>query len=96
MKPLFVEERAGSDIEEITNYYEDIQNGLGVEFQSVLKDAFLVIRQTPDAFGYDSLTKCRTYKIKRFSHIVHYRHEEQGIYVMAVVHEKRLPGFWLS
>lgn len=95
MKPLFVEARAGQDIEKITEYYEECRSGLGIEFQFALKRAFLVVRRFPDAFGWDMLTRCRTYKIKKFPHIIYYRHETDGIYVMAVVHEKRRPGFWL-
>ncbi len=95
MKPLVVEQRAADEIDEIVNYYEDTQEGLGIAFQLALKSAFQVIRRSPDAFGYNTLTKCRTYKLKRFPHIVHYRHEEHAVLVMAVAHPKRQPGYWL-
>jgi len=94
MKTLIVEFRAGREVEEIVEYYEAKEHGLGVAFQSHLKSAFLSIRRSPEAFGHDSVTGTRTYRLKRFPHIVHYLIEEHEIVVMAVAHPKRKPGYW--
>lgn len=94
MKSLIVESRASREVEEIVDYYEERQHGLGLVFQSNLKAAFLSIRRSPEAFGHDSVTETRTYRLKRFPHIVHYLIEEHEIVVMAVAHVRRRPGYW--
>ncbi len=94
MKTLVVELRASKDVEEIVDYYEAIQDGLGIAFQAHLKSAFLTIRRFPEAFGHDLVTGTRTYKLKRFPHVVHYLIEEHEIVVMAVAHVRRRPGYW--
>jgi hypothetical protein len=40
MKTLIVELRAGREVEEIVEYYEAKEHGLGVAFQTHLKSAF--------------------------------------------------------
>lgn len=96
MKSLIIELRASLEVEGIVDYYEAIQKGLGVAFQTHLKQAFRSIRRSPEAFGHDSVTETRTYRLKRFPHIVHYLIEEHDIVVLAVAHPKRKPGYWLK
>ena len=94
MKPLMVTLRASEEIAEIVEYYESNQVGLGAEFQSVLKRAFLAIRRTPDAFAFDGVSETRKYTMKRFPYAIYYLHEETCIEVLAVGHQRRKPGYW--
>lgn len=96
MKPLFVEFRASEEIHEISTYYEEQREGLGIEFQIALKSAFLRICRSPDAFRFNDITKTRMYQLKRFPHIVHYQQLEASIAVVAVAHPKRCPGYWMK
>lgn len=96
MKSIVVELRASIEVEGIIEYYETMQQGLGVAFQHRLRLAFRSIRRSPEAFGHDSVTGTRTFRIRRFPHIVHYLIEEPTIVVLAVAHPKRKPGYWLK
>ena len=95
MKPVFVTLRASEEITEIANYYEQHRVGLGDEFQDQLKNTFMAIRRTPDAFAYDKISETRKHALRKFPYIVHYLHEAELIEVVAVAHQRRKPGYWL-
>ncbi len=94
MKLLVVSLRASTETEDIVDYYEDKRPGLGTEFTSHLKKAFLAIRRTPDAFAYNAATETHLYSMKRFPFNIHYLQDADSIYVVAIAHQRRKPGYW--
>lgn len=96
MKPLMVTLRASEEIAEIEDYYELRRAGLGVDFQTQLKRAFLAIRRTPDAFAIDLVSETRMHVMRRYPYVVHYLHEATWIQVVAVAHQRRKPGYWMK
>jgi len=84
---------AEAELSEAASFYESRLVGLGTSFSAEVKTSVGFIRAYPDA-GSPLGSKLRTVVIKRFPYSVIYRREEQIIYVVAVAHHRRRPGYW--
>ena len=78
---------------EAIDYYEVCQAGLGQDFYTEVNSAIGRIRDLPEAWPvFDGdVRRCLTY---RFPYGVLYSIEEDGIFVLAVMHLKRSPDYW--
>jgi plasmid stabilization system protein ParE len=74
-------------------YYEDRQAGLGWEFVADLEDCIDAAREFPDS-GAPWLTGTRRLLFRRFPFALVYLHEESGIDIVAVAHQRREPSYW--
>ena len=75
-------------------YYENCQLGLGRRFSLVVESAVQDIEKTP--FRYSVLLKpFRRYLLQKFPYAIIYSIEPDHIYIAAVAHTKRKPGYWL-
>ncbi len=80
-----IEERALDDIQQGFDYYEQVQNGLGVRFNNAIFQAFDTPRRNPYyQVRYD---KFRCFLVKKFPYLIHYEVNEadQVIDVFAVI-----------
>jgi plasmid stabilization system protein ParE len=91
-----IEERALNDIQQGFDYYEEIQVGLGVQFNNAVFHAFDVLVRNPYyQVRYD---KFRCLLVKRFPYMIHYEVNEtnQVIDVFAVINTNLDPkANWL-
>ena len=91
-----IEERALDDIQQGFDYYEQVQNGLGVRFNNAIFQAFDTLRRNPYyQVRYD---KFRCLLVKRFPYMIHYEVNEtdQVIDVFAVINTNLDPkANWL-
>ncbi len=84
---------AREEIREAYDYYEGRKQGLGHEFSVEVANAVEKLKAHPSRYPkIDAATrKCRT---NRFPYAVLYRVEDDSIIVVAVMHQKRRPGYW--
>jgi len=86
---------AAAELREAAVFYEDCREGLGQEFLADVEASFDAIARRPDLWR--RLTgRFRRCLVHRFPYGVIYAVEDDVVYVAAVMHLKRKPGYWES
>lgn len=94
MKPVRFHPEADAELLAAIVYYEGQRPGLGVDLRLEVEAAVDLVRQNPQLFTVrptDGLRKC---PVRRFSYAVDYLELEAEIWIAAVAHQKRRPGYW--
>ena len=86
---------AKSEIRQAALFYEDCRKGFGQEFLDSIESAFEQIHQHPTVWRILK-GRFRRYLLQRFPYGVIYALDEEVIYIAAVMHLKRKPGYWVS
>ncbi len=84
---------AAEEAREAVSYYEDIRVGLGTDFQAELEAALRRIRDNPLLYAAESGT-IRVCPLQRFPYSVFYEDQTDRVWVAAVGHHRRRPGYW--
>jgi hypothetical protein len=84
-----------NEIEKSYQWYESRAQGLGEDFLNELESAFRIIKEIPDTWPLISKNH-RRYLLDRFPFGVIYQKNKNSIYVLAVMHLSRKPGYWLK
>jgi len=94
---LKIDTDALSDIQEITNWYNEQLPGLGTRFQKQVKSQINSLKLNPH--GYSTrYVDVHCMLIKKFPFLVHFTIDEIKflIEVFAVIHTSRNPKIWLE
>ena len=86
---------AKEEIHAAIRFYELNQPGLGAEFFYALEQAFSQIEQQPQLWKPDAQGR-RQFLMKRFPFKLIYKYQEGSLFILAVAHMARRPGFWKS
>lgn len=92
---VFLDPEANLEIRQAAEFYEDCHQGLGQEFLDAVDLAFDHIQQHPRTWR-TLKGRFRRYLLQRFPYGLIYAVEGQTIFVAAVMHLKRKPGYWVS
>lgn len=92
---LRVDAEARDEIREAGCFYEDGRPGLGSAFLDAIEFAFTQIRKHPLTWRRFH-GRFRRYLLQRFPFAVIYAIEPDCIYVAAVMHLHRQPGYWVA
>jgi plasmid stabilization system protein ParE len=76
-------------------WYEEQAVGLGEDYLSELESAYEAILEFPDTWPKFQ-RNFRRFLLGKFPFSVIYRSKGNSIYVVAVMHNHRKPGYWLS
>jgi hypothetical protein len=84
-----------SEIKASYNWYQEQAAGLGDDFIAELESAYETIEELPETWpkfqkGF------RRYLLARFPFSVIYKVSNDYIYVVAVMHNSRKPGYWVG
>lgn len=91
---ILTETDAILDIQEIIDYYDEQQTGLGEKFESTLNKHLLILQKNPFfQIRYDDV---RCIPLKKFPFMVHFTiHEaDKLVIIRAVFHASRNPENW--
>ena len=83
------------EIRQAALFYEDCRDGLGQEFLDAVESAFEQIQRHPQVWRVLK-GRFRRYLLQQFPYGLIYAVEEETIFVAAVMHLKRKPGYWVS
>lgn len=86
---------AKREFDEARDYYNQQQPGLGAEFQEAVKDSLRRLREWPES-GAVELQDVRRAVLRRFPYKLLYAIRPDHVYVLAVAHQHRQPGYWLA
>ncbi|MDC0936268.1 type II toxin-antitoxin system RelE/ParE family toxin [Pirellulales bacterium] len=99
MRPRVLAE-AEAEILSAMLYYEDRQEGLGLDFCVRVSDAMAAIGRNPQRYPvYEGKQSSRTFRrapVERFPFIVVYQVRADETLVVAIAHSSRNPGYWES
>ena len=93
---LVQSQEAEAELVAARNYYESKVGGLGDRFITAFTSTIESIRATPDSFARYRRTDLRSVQISGFPYSVFYLHELGTVWIIAVAHHQRRPGYWLS
>lgn len=94
MKPVIFQNEAAVEFEEDMAWYEKRQAGLGIDLQSEVESTIERIRRDPSLGMRYRKTPFQFIRVKRFPYVVYFRELEEAIWVIAIAHGRRKPGYW--
>ena len=86
---------ARNELLQAASFYENNREGLGRDFLSAAQIGTNFINIYPEA-GRIIKKPYRRLLIKRFPYGIIYRQTKNCIYIVAVMHLKRRPGYWIE
>ncbi len=98
MKVLSLHREALRDLAESARFYEQSGNReIAVAFVEQVQITLALVESDPRRFprvlGYSQAQKCR---VKGFPHSIYYINQQKKIWVLAIAHGRRQPGFWVE
>lgn len=93
MKHVVIHPEAKREMIAAALFYEERSSGLGRLFLDEVERGFLRIAERPEAWSILS-SPYRRCLLTEFPYGIIYRNESQRIYVLAVMHLRREPGYW--
>ena len=94
MKPVFVHEDAKTEWDHAIAYYEAKVRGLGLDFHGRVERAIQKIQRNPQIWPRHRDPRFRKYLMERFPYLIFYMERAEDIWIVAVAHAKRRPGYW--
>lgn len=87
LEPAFIE------LNEAIEFYNSKSPNLGAEFFEEVKNTLLLVSKYPEIWSPFS-QNTRKAQIKRFPFNIIYTSSPDKIFVIAIAHQHRKPGFW--
>lgn len=84
---------AEKEFNEAIDHYEEIESGLGYDFALEVHSAINRSVNFPKAWGVLE-GDVRRSLVRRFPYGILYSEERDGIFIVAVMHLHRKPGYW--
>ena len=81
------------EIKSSYEWYESQAEGLGEDFLKELESAYEAISELPET--WPKFTKnCRRFLLGKFPFSVIYQENDDTVFILAVMHNSRKPGYW--
>jgi toxin ParE1/3/4 len=94
VKPVIFHKDAEDELRAAVDYYERQRGGLGLDLQSEVENAVRTIQQNPQLWPQYKATDYRKCNLQRFPFTIFYLELVDHIWIAAVAHQKRKPGYW--
>ena len=95
MKPFRLSTPASGELTEAVRWYETRRAGLGADFYEAVVRTIELIRAHPDVgMLRPGRLPHRRVLVAGFPYEIVYRVRENDLYVVAIAHASRRPGFW--
>jgi plasmid stabilization system protein ParE len=93
VKPIDFHPDAAQEANDAVDYYDGLRSGLGDDFRAELDAALARIQQNPQLYAVES-GSIRVCPLHRFPYSVYYEELADRVWVAAVGHQSRRPGYW--
>lgn len=94
MKEVRFHSAAAEEFEEAVAFYESSRHGLGAAFLESVEQVVARIAQHPPIGAVYKNTRFQHYVMRRFPYVIFYLETEEALWIVAVAHGKRCPGYW--
>ena len=95
MKPVVFHQDAEAELDAAMAYYESQRSGLGLDLRTDIARTIGRIQRHPQLFPLHNEGKLRKSSVRRFPYVVFYLDLEEYIWIAAVAHQRRRPGYWV-
>jgi len=95
MVNLFFHPDVSSEIKASYDWYQEQADGLGEDFLNELEYSYQAIVEFFDTWPKFS-KDFRRFILSRFPFSIIYRKNNESVYVIAIMHHSRKPGYWLE
>jgi len=85
---------AQAELDGAADFFEKQRAGLAKEFTDEVERAFQHLQRFPRSGSVFGRTKYRKCVVQRFPYLIFFRELEDTIWIVAVAHAKRKPGYW--
>lgn len=85
---------AASELEDARQYYESCRHGLGGEMLDEVDAALVLISRAPQRYPRYRNTQVRLCLLRRFPYGLYYLPTQTLVWIIAVGHHRRRPGYW--
>jgi toxin ParE1/3/4 len=93
MNSVTILQEAETELWETVEFYENKCVGLGVKFEEAVKAAVESIGHSPSRWPLRK-DGTRRYLLRRYPYLVITMNHENQVWVIAIAHCKRRPGYW--
>ena len=93
MKPVTYHPAALDELVKAAEYYESKAEGLGERFLDEIDIAVADVSRSPIRWPF-FLLNTRRRLLDRFPYALVYVDESEHVYILAVTHQRRKPGYW--
>ncbi len=94
MKPIVFHPIAEAELEEAVAFYEARRTGIGQALGAEAERAVGMIQQNPLWCPRHGETNFRKCLLRKFPYTIFYMERDDCIWIAAVAHQKRKPGYW--
>lgn len=95
---LYIEPEAEAELEEAADQYDEAVPGLGLDFVVEMRERTALVHAAPltyPVFGGVKDVRC-SHAVDRFPHLIVYLVLDETVHVLAFMHPRREPGYWLK
>lgn len=96
MKHLRWHRGARTEVKIAIAYYEGKLKGLGRDFRAELEAALARVQNNPKGFSRYDGSDIRKCLLQRFPYTVFFEELDTMIWIRAIAHQKRSPGYWMD
>ena len=96
MKPVQFAVPASEELAAAIRWYEQRRPGLGAEFHDAVVASVGLIQEHPEIGAARGRGDARHIVVRRFPFGIVYRIRHDNLYVVAIAHTSRRPGYWKS
>ena len=93
MISVFFYPQAGEELDKVIGFYEDREPGLGLDLEREVLQGLFQIQNSPDRWPRHK-QGTRKYLLHRFPFHLIYLHLPDALWIVAVAHCSRKPGYW--
>ena len=93
MKPVMAHPEARAELDDAAAYYERERRGLGRDFRLEFEIALGRLVEFPELYAIET-EDFRACPLYRFPYTIYYPILEDRIWIAAVAHQRRRPGYW--
>jgi plasmid stabilization system protein ParE len=93
MKPVEYHPAALQELIQAAEYYESSVDRLGQRFLDEIESCVTEISESPELWPY-ILLNARRRLLNSFPYTIVYLDEMDRTYILAIMHQKRRPGYW--
>ncbi|MGL6094745.1 MAG: type II toxin-antitoxin system RelE/ParE family toxin [Fimbriiglobus sp.] len=95
MKPAEIHREAEAEFLEALGYYDNQKPGLALVFRSAFESAVQTVRENPTMYAVEVEPDIRFCPLRKFPYNLVYMNLDRRVYILAVSHNKRRPGYWM-
>ena len=93
MRSITILHEAEAELWEAVAYYEERSAGLGLDFVAEVEASIKAVRDVPERWPLRP-DGTRRYLTPRFPYVMVYLYFQDHVWVIAIAHCKRRPGYW--